>query len=99
MFAAIGQVARIGEKEIAGADLAAVVAGAAGQHAKRRQLRQHIAGGRVGRHKGIRPAHNLAFVAGLALCATSSGASGAMPSVRKVPAITAANTGAATSPP
>ena len=98
--AAVGQRTGVGQKQIARRDLAAVVGHPAGQHAQPRQACQRCVGGSLGAAQADRRTHSLAFAVGIPrLCATSSGASGAMPSVRSVPLITAAKTGAATSPP
>jgi hypothetical protein len=101
VVAAIGEVTRIGQKEVAGNNLAAIVADTARPDAQCAELRQNITG-RVVAHQRALGAHSLAFTVGVVVfgvCATTSGASGAMPRVRSELAITAENTGAATSPP
>ena len=97
--ATIGEIARIGEEDVAGANAPAVFGGASGDDALRGEQRQRgigVAGKDGGRNDGN--AHNDSLAAG-ALATTCSGASGGTPRVRRAPPITAAKTGPATSPP
>jgi hypothetical protein len=96
---AVGQVAGIGQKQVATTNLTAVVGDATRHDAERCQPPQDRCCWRSPARLPGAGAHSLAFAGVFGVCATTSGASGAMPRVRSELPITAAKTGAATSPP
>ena len=100
----IVQSAGIGDEQVTGVDLTTVIRHTFRQHPPCRQLLDD-GGQSIERRMSHDAAHSFSIppcpLAGspLACCATCSTASWGMPSVRKAPPITPANTGPATSPP
>jgi hypothetical protein len=93
--AAVGARARIGDEDVAGRYRARVGAQIPRRHAQPLQFIEHaLCFLRFTFHRLSGTA-----AASRATCTGFNGASGATPSVRRLPAITWANTGAATSPP